>query len=206
MCESKYEYQEFLPRTVGGPSGNYELMSEVTSAEFVEFCVLSTAGGDAGPYTITVSGNLQPPQLLFNGSQLFGSATLGVDGQAVIDGIVLHSGGISSISLIGRWIRVVNQQRKVFARIDTPTNTSAFVTIQFRDCILKKIPDVFHTVHLSEEAQYYHERAKRIEAAVFGQEGELEVYGHMPGQPGTTREIETGEALIKGGQRMFKRK
>ncbi len=206
MCQEKYEYQEFLPRTVGGPSGNYELMSEVTSAEFVEFCVLSTAGGDAGPYTIVVSGNQIPFQLAFNGSQLFGSSTLGVNGQAVIDGMVLHSSGISSVSLIGRWIRVVNQQRKVFARIDTPLNTSAFVTIQFRDCILKKVPDVFYTVHPSEEAQYNQERARRIEAAVWGKEGEHEIYGQRTVNPGTVREIETGESVIKGGQRMFKRK
>ncbi len=206
MCQEKYEYQEFLPRTVGGPSGNYELMSEVTSAEFVEFCVLSTAGGDSGPYTIVVSGNQIPFQLLFNGSQLFGSSTLGVNGQAVIDGMVLHSSGISSVSLIGRWIRVVNQQRKVFARIDTPLNTSAFVTIQFRDCILKKVPDVFYTVHPSEEAQYNQERARRIEAAVLGKEGEYEIYGNRTVNPGTVREIETGESVIKGGQRMFKRK
>jgi len=204
MCETKYEYQEFLPRTIGGPSGNYELMAEVTSAEFVEFCVLSVAGGDAGPYTIIISGNLQPSTLLLTGASAFGTTSQGVNSQSVIDGIVLHSPGISSVPFANRWIRVVNQQRKVFARIDTPANTSAFVTIQFRDCILKRVPKPFVTVHPSDEAQYGHMRARRIEAAVLGKEGELETFGKVPGMPGTTREIETGETIIKGAQRMFK--
>src|SRR6266567_4646483 len=160
MCDHTEEYNEFPPRTIGGPTGDYEIMADVTSASWLEYSIISTAGGDAGPYTVVVSGTQKPFLLSFTGAQTFGSAAVSSIGNPIIDGTVLHSSGISSVPLTGRWLRVANQQRKVFARIDTPANSSAFVTIQFRARILQKIPKPFVTVQPHEEQQMNAERER----------------------------------------------
>jgi hypothetical protein len=205
MCENTHEYNEFPPRTIGGPSGDYEIMCDVTSAETVEYSVVSVAGGDAGPYTVIASGNQKPATLLFTGTQIFGGANQSHIGHFEIDGMVLHSPGISSIPAPERWLPLANQQRKVLIRIDTPGGTSAFVTIQLRDKVLKRIPQPFITVHPEEMEQYHAERERRIQQSVYGEEGELEVYGHK-GVAGGVRVLTTGERPTGAGQQQFKRK
>jgi len=122
--------------------------------------------------------------------------------QAFLRGIFVSAPTNTTIPMTEMWEKITNQLGNIFML--TTGGTSSFITLKYRVKVLTRVPRPFVTVHPSEEAQYGQERARRIEAAVLGKEGELETFGKVPGMPGTTREIETGEAIIKGAQRMFK--
>lgn len=166
------DFNEYPPRTIGGPSGNYILTADVVSAEWIEYRVLRAVMGDTGPGSALVTGD---------DVQLTALNTLPYNGTVTLSdntfsrGLPFHLLATTTDNQPTPWIRVTNPQKRVCARIDTPANISLYLTIQFRDKILTKVPQPFKTVHPNDEKEYHNEREKRINKA-FGREGELETY------------------------------
>ncbi len=188
MCNCTHEYNEFAPRTIGGPSGDYSMLADVVSSEWVEFRILSIAEGDAGPGTIIVTGKGVPKALMWDGS-----VTLNDNSSA--EGTIFRIGSTISVPITPTWVRVVHSQKRVFMRLDIPANTSCYVTFQFRSKILTRIPGPAMTVHPAQEHMVHQARSRRIEEAVLGREGEIKEYGERPAKGGTVRSLQTGRVI-----------
>src|SRR5260221_11818057 len=121
MCNCTHEYNEFAPRTIGGPSRDYSMVADVVSSEWVEFRILSIAEGDAGPGTIIVTGKGVPKALMWDGS-----VTLNDNSSA--EGTIFRIGSTISVPITPTWARVVHSQKRVFMRLDLPPNTPCYAT------------------------------------------------------------------------------
>jgi hypothetical protein len=204
MCE-KESYLEFPVRTVGGPSGDYAMIADVVSCDWVEFRVVAFSALNAGPFIATITGTeIETQEALVTD----GSVTYTVDGTSdkSFYGTVLCVASKSTIVNATDWHRVVGPQRRVVMRLDGPANSSGYVSLQFRARILTRIPAPARTVHPSEQQQSHYERERRIQNAVYGKEGELEVYGDHPKPGPGVRELTPGvgvhakdEPVIAGG-------
>jgi hypothetical protein len=203
MCGSCHDnFNEFPPRFFGGPSGDYFIIADMISAEWLEYRIVSIALGDAGPGTliITASDIEFPETYPWDGTVTFTDT-------ATPNGIIYRMSATTSPPIVPTWVRIVGPQRRLLARIDVPANTSMFVTVQFRAKVLKTIPSPFVTVHPEHQEQYHLERAQRVKDAVLGKEGETIEYGTRPAKGRTVRELVTGKVAgldATGGTRQGK--
>jgi hypothetical protein len=151
MCEHEETlYNEFPTQTIGGAAGDYSLTCPVTSARWVEYCVVSVAGNG----NVVVSGNSKPSALKYDGS-----VTLS-DGAEVVGIAYSQNGTVTSVS--PRWERVSNSQKKVFIRIDPSTGASVYVSIKFRARLLDKVPAQVVAVHPDHAQQLNIARAEAV--------------------------------------------
>lgn len=202
--EDKLDYIYFPTQSVGGPTGNYILRCPIPSdAAYAEFCIISFTDAGTAAMTATISGvGPQPDPNMTGTSQA-------LTDQGFLYATILRQNTNGSITPTESWERVANPLGVCFITLGAGgvgSPVAGYVSIKFRVKVLNRVPKPAVTVHPTEESQYNHERARNLEIAVLGKEGEIETYGHVPGQPTTPREIETGDTIIKGSQRMFKRK
>ena len=162
------DYQYFPSRTIGGPTGDYELISPIPSGKWAEFLIVDVTFGTGTTSSVLVSGNAKFPQLAYDGSKAIGLAD-GKGGSA-ITAIPFRDNNIG-LSIIGPmpWERITNSEQKVFVRIDTADGASVYVTIKFRERILKIIPgppvqvhpDHAHQLNIAREEKT-HERLNKM--------------------------------------------
>jgi len=197
------EYIYFPSFTVGGPPGQYTARCPIPSdAAYAEFCIVgvSNFGGASATAIISGIGPVVDLDFTATGVALYND-------QSAIQGQLHRLNQQLTNYPNETWDRIANPLGAVFISVGNKAGTApnnTLVTLKFRVKVLNRIPRPALTVEPSEESQYNQERARRVEAAVLGREGEYEIYGQSPRTPGTTREIETGESIIKGSQRMFK--
>ncbi len=174
MCTDDTNYNPFPPQVQGGATGNYAFECVMDSNDFIEYNIVAIANGDGGPGAVIVSGQNAPSA----GLDYTGIAAnkLDVSNGASIPGIAFRISQYTTLTPPPQWRRVTSTEGKVFVRIDAQANTSIYVTIEFRAKILKTIPAVFKTVHPDDMYVVHQERAKKVEMAVLGKEGEREVY------------------------------
>jgi len=197
------DYLYFPTVSIGGTPGNYILRCPLPSnADYAEVAVIVFSNAGTASMTATVSGaELQQDPLMIAGvTNIFNDQTF-------IRGAIYRAGVNGVVTPTESWERVTDAQGRIFVTLGAGgvgSPVQGYVSLKVRVHIKNRIPQPATTVIPSEEPQYHQERARRIEAAVLGREGEYEIYGKSPRTPGTTREIETGESIIKGAQRMFK--
>jgi hypothetical protein len=148
MCDhSEFDYEEFPSRTLGGGSGSYELLCDVTSCHHAEFIIVSVTTGDAvGITKVFVSGNgPQPANAKLDYAGTTGAA-LNKDNAA--KGMAFSLLASTCIfAPMQFWERITDSQKKVYVRIDTPASNSVYASIRFRIARLKVIPGPSTTVH-----------------------------------------------------------
>lgn len=174
MCGNETpNYNLFPSQTIGGPPGLYKMRCPVPSKELAEFCVVSISNFLTNPSTILVSGTDQPPIIDTTGTTTFDDTSF--------QRCQLYSLAVSSsVTPNEQWDIITSPQGYIFVRIIG--GACSFVTIKFREKILRAIPAPARTVNPNESEQYHQERAKRVQSMVLGKEGELEEYGKRPGQ------------------------
>lgn len=174
MCESHAPNYNFFPSlTIGGPPGLYKVRCPVPSKELAEYNVVSIANFLTNPATVLVSGTDQPPAIDTTGASTFDDTTF--------QRCQAYSLAVSSsITPNEQWDIITSPEGYVFVRIVGGVCT--FVTIKFREKILRAIPAPARTVNPNEPEQYHQLRAKKVQNMVLGKEGELEEYGSRPGQ------------------------
>lgn len=143
MCISNDEqlYQEAPAVTIGGPSGDYELIAPVTSCRWAEYAVVSVANGDGGSGSVVVSGDSAPKALAYDGTVTLNKDNF-VRGRAYRVAATTSTPGDPD-----SYERITHSQKKVFVRIDAANNTSIYVTLKFRMRILDRVPGPSTTVH-----------------------------------------------------------
>ena len=146
------QYEELPPITLGGPTGNYSVQSIVTSAQWVEYRLLSVAFSLAGSCVVSGTTN---PQL---GLDYSGGTTYNTN--SVIYGEAYAANLSQSFTPDGDWRRISNSEKKLFVRIDT--NGAIFVTFQFRIKVLAVIPGPSTTVHPDYPEQLNNARADAV--------------------------------------------
>ena len=147
------DYQYFPSRTIGGPTGDYELLSPIPNGKWAEFLITDVTFGTATVSSVLISGDSKLSQLVYDGSKAIGLAD-GKEGQSFVTGIPFRDNNIG-LSIIGPmpWERITNSQQKVFVRIDTTDGASVYVTIKFRERLLKIIPGPAVQVHPDHQHQ-----------------------------------------------------
>ena len=149
-------YTYFPPITIGGPSGDYFVDAPVQSARWAEYSVLSVCNGTGGVASIAVSPSPKPPTVKFDGS-----VTASNDVQ--IQGQVYRVGIDTTIPIITEFARMPNNsQKRLFVRIDTGNNTSAYVTLRFREKNITTVPGQSHEVHPDHMHKLNQARAEKI--------------------------------------------
>jgi hypothetical protein len=139
------------PVIIGGPTGDYKVLADITSARWVEYRVLALAFSNSG--ACVISGGRKPIALDYSGGN-----TLNDDSHGYGEPYVAGSSG--SVSGSKEWIRVTHSEKRVFARIDT--NGTIFIALQFRPCLLEIIPGPAETVHPDHAHKMNEARAGRI--------------------------------------------
>lgn len=145
-------YNEFPPITIGGPTGDYKVQADVTSARWVEYRVVSVAFSGNG--SVVVSGRTAPKGLDYSGGTTYNTDTK-------VYGEAYASGGSDTKMGDGFWRRVSSSTKEVYVRIDA--SVVAFVSVQFRARILERIPGPATTVHPDHAHQMNIERSRLIE-------------------------------------------
>ncbi len=189
MCTDIDNYTSVPAMTVGGPPGDYIIRCSIPSSEYAEFSIVSIAVVGNNSAVIQSSGLDRPRTLDTSGSSIYNDTTF-------IRSQVIQCPANNSIPIGDSFYdRIANERGDVFIRIDGAV--AAFVTVKMRVRKLTKIPAPFVTVHPENKEQYNYERERRIQEAVLGQEGELEVYGTRPGRKGQVRTLATGEPPVE---------
>src|SRR6266568_9560153 len=171
------EYQYFPSVTIGGPPGQYVLKTPLPSNGGIEFCIVTFSCLAAGPGSAIVSGVDQQSTVDTSGASKYSDNTF-------LRGIFVTAPTNTTIPGVEIWEKVANQIGTVF--ILTTGGTASFITIKFRIKVLHRIPEPFQTVPVDNPQLYHEERARRVELATLGREGELEVYNPgPPAEPGT---------------------
>jgi UDP-3-O-acyl-N-acetylglucosamine deacetylase len=152
MCEhEELFYNEFPTQTIGGGAGDYSLTCPVTSARWVEYCVMNLAGnGNA-----VVSGDGKPAPLPYDGS-------VSLNDQQYIVGTAYSQNYQRNTAVATKWERVTNSQKRVFVRIDPLSGTSLYVSIKFRARLLDKVPAQVVAVHPDHAQQLNIARAEAV--------------------------------------------
>lgn len=135
MADEQSDHYNYFPAmTIGGPTGDYEIISPVPSGRWAEYSIVAIANGDTGSSSVFVSGRSAPVQLLYNGSQ-----TMNKD--AFVPGIAARvAATTTSYPALADFEKVTHSQQKVFVRIDVTGGGSCFVTLKFREKLHTVIP------------------------------------------------------------------
>lgn len=169
------EYNIFPSQGIGGPPGLYKMRCPVPSKSFAEYCVVSVANGATSAATVLVSSTDQPPATFdTSGTTTYDDTSF----QRQLTYIVSINNSFSPPEL---WEQMTSPQGYIFVRIIGSVFT--FVTIKFREKILKAVPAPAVTVDPYAPEQYHYQRSKKIENMVLGREGEIEEYSQYPGKP-----------------------
>lgn len=169
MC-SNDEYNYHPSITVGGPPGTYKVNPPVLSMQYAEFCVVAVSCRAAGPTMMLVSGSDNQAALDVTGNTTYND-------NSSVRGAFYVAGTNSTTTPQEIWERIANSQGNVFVTITG--GTSAFITIKFRERIIKRIQGPLKAmpqdmVVRGDYNQIHHEREKRIQESVFGEAGEQE--------------------------------
>lgn len=157
MCDhcGMYTYLDIM--TIGGPSGDYELIAPMESAKWIEYRLVAVANSNFGDSRVQISGRGKPTTLAFDN-------TVTINKNDFIHGRVLYIPASSTLNGEAElWERVVSSQKKLFVRIDANGNGAAFVNVQFRARIIDVIPGPFPSVHPDLGHQMNIERTERVE-------------------------------------------
>ena len=191
MCDCQDSYNEYPSVSIGGPPGDYTLVSPISSCEWLEYQVVSVCSFGVNPGTVLVSGFSGPKPIDGSGASTYNG--FGNGGPATfINAHVIPINPNQFIPTLGPWERVSNQNLHVKIRIDGVI--AAFVTIRMRSKIIKVIPAPFRTVDPDRPEDMSVAREEQILQAVYGDEGRLIEYGAHPAQKGTVRQFTTGRA------------
>lgn len=173
MPEPSNDYILLGVHALGGPTGDYIFDPEITSDDWVEYRILNIANGAVGPTYVQIS-SVSPP------------TPLAWDGTKTINNTNAYPNLVYSLSANpppippSPWIRIINQPGILYIRIDTPANNAAYVSVQSRSRILKKIPEPFRTVSPENERLVHAVREARIQQSVLGIAGEEYAYATRP--------------------------
>lgn len=162
-------YIYFPPQVIGGPTGDYEAKCPLDTWEEAEYTVLAIATQDNGTPRILISTNMQPKQLVYDGSTTLGLRSGTDQGAQFFPGIALSQNGLGAWNPpLGEYFPIVDSQGRIFVRIDIAAANSAYVTLRYRVRPVKQVVAQVVQVHEDHEQQHNIARAdaayKRLNA------------------------------------------
>ncbi len=142
MGHHDIEFEYTQPLTIGGPSGDYILDCPIRSCKFAEYSVMSISSNANA--TIVLSGTSKPNALDYTGA-----TTLNDD--AVIAALAINTTTTApTYSAPDTYFRIINSQKRLFARIDVAVGNAVFLTVRFRIMPISIIPGPAPTAHPDE--------------------------------------------------------
>ncbi|HVB23614.1 MAG TPA: hypothetical protein VNG51_16875 [Ktedonobacteraceae bacterium] len=141
-------YTNLPARTIGGASGDYSLICDITSNQWAEYAIDCVVNGDGGTGAVVVSANGKPSALDYTGI-----STNKMDVDAVLKGWPIRIPATSTMMINSSYERIPGSTGKLYIRIDAAASTSLFVVIRFRIAELQIIPGPSVEVHPDHEQQ-----------------------------------------------------